>query len=212
MTHGFDKEYWEQHWQRGRSDGPGGKPAIPPNPYLAQETRDLVPGTALDAGCGAGAEAIWLAEHGWRVTAVDISSEALARASERAATSAASDRIQWVEADLTVWEPGRQFDLVTAHYAHPSIPQLRFYDRVAAWVAPGGTLLVVGHLHTHGTTDHAHGQGPPEEATATAAAVTAGLGHDGWTVVTAAEHHRTLGGHGDQAVELHDVVVRATRR
>ena len=45
---------------------------------------ELTPGTALDAGCGAGAEAIWLAAAGWQVTAADISSQSLARAAERA--------------------------------------------------------------------------------------------------------------------------------
>ena len=43
-----------------------------------------MPGTALDAGCGEGAEATWLASRGWDVTAADISAEALARAAARA--------------------------------------------------------------------------------------------------------------------------------
>ncbi|MEK8108387.1 class I SAM-dependent methyltransferase [Micromonospora sp. M12] len=73
----------------------------------------------MDAGCGTGAEAIWLASHGWQVTAVDISSEALARAAVRAEGSAVSDRVRWVEADLTTWAPKTRFDLVTTHYAHP---------------------------------------------------------------------------------------------
>jgi SAM-dependent methyltransferase len=184
----------------------------PPNPYLAREASGLVPGTALDAGCGAGAEAIWLASHGWQVTAADISTEALARAADRAATSGAPERVQWVEADLSVWDPGTQFDLVTTHYAHPAMPQLEFYDRIAEWVAPGGTLLVVGHMHTHSATGDGHGHQPPAEASATAAAVTARLDDTEWEIVTAEERHRTLAGHGGREVPLHDVVVRATRR
>ncbi|MFQ1002683.1 class I SAM-dependent methyltransferase [Modestobacter sp. SSW1-42] len=204
MTHGFDSDYWDQHWQ-DRAGGPGSMAGAPPHPYLARELAGLVPGTALDAGCGAGAEALWLAEHGWQVTAADISAAALARAAVRAAASAAGDRVRWVEADLGVWEPDTAFDLVTTHYAHPAGPQLAFYDRLASWVAPGGTLLVVGHRHTHG-----HGDGPPAEASVTAAAVTARLDDAGWRVVTAEEPQRTLpGGHGRR---LDDVVVRATRR
>lgn len=145
----------------------------PPNPYLAREAGGLVPGTVLDAGCGAGAEAIWLASHGWQVTAADISAEALARAADRSATSGASERVRWVEADLGVWDPGTPFDLVTTHYAHPAMPQLEFYDRIAEWVTPGGALLIVGDLHTHSATGDGHQ--PPAEASATAAAVTARL-------------------------------------
>lgn len=211
MTHGFDKEFWEQHWQQSGADGPGSMAASPANPYLARETGDLTPGTALDAGCGAGAEAIWLASHGWRVTAADISSAALAAAVERAASAGLAEGVEWVEADLGVWDPGARFDLVTTHYAHPAMPQLDFYERIAGWVAPGGTLLVVGHLHSHdtGSTGHQHGGGPPAEASVTAAAVTARLDDTLWEVVTAEECRRVLDG---PEVPLDDVVVRATRR
>ncbi|GII34211.1 class I SAM-dependent methyltransferase [Planotetraspora mira] len=210
MTHGFDKDFWERHWRQGSAEGPGSMGGNPPNPYLARETSGLTPGTALDAGCGGGAEAIRLAFDGWHVTAADISSEALARAAERAAASGAPEHLQWVEADLSVWSPGLRFDLVMTHYAHPAMPQLEFYDRIAGWVAPGGTLLIVGHLHTPGSTGHGHH--PPAEASVTSAAITARLDDREWEIVTAEEHLRTLTGHGGPAVPLHDVVVRATRR
>ena len=134
MTHPFDKEYWDQIWQGDRA---ASMAASQPNPHLVREVGDLAPGTALDAGCGAGAEAIWLATRGWQVTAADIATEALAHAAERAAASGVAGRVQWVEADLSTWEPGARYDLVTTHYAHPAMPQLEFYDRIASWVAPG---------------------------------------------------------------------------
>ncbi|SEO64523.1 class I SAM-dependent methyltransferase [Amycolatopsis saalfeldensis] len=190
-THDFDRPYWERHWQQARRNGPG--PA--PNPYLLRETGALKPGTALDAGCGEGGEARWLAEHGWDVTAADISAEVLARAGR------VPSSVDWVQADLTDWTPGRQFDLVMTHYAHPSIPQLAFYDRIAEWVAPGGTLLIVGHLHGH----------HPAEATATAANITARLAVAKWAIVTADEQARTVTAPDGRSVSLHDVVVRATR-
>ena len=233
MTPDFDKGYWEDHWQPGRPAGPGSLGDNPPSPYLAEQLGGLAAGRALDAGCGAGAEAIWLAERGWRVTAADISAQALARAAGRAAAAGVAELVDWVEADLSVWEPGHDVDLVMTHYAHPSIPQLEFYDRLAAWVAPAGTLLIVGHLrqhdgngnghghgHDHGAghrtgqaeEDHAHGQQPPAEASVTAADITARLDPAAWQVVTALEQSRTMTGEGGRAVQLRDVVVRATRR
>ncbi|MCR6487512.1 methyltransferase domain-containing protein [Amycolatopsis sp. OK19-0408] len=182
MTHDFDQPYWEQHWRQAPRHAAGA-----PNPHLVRETADLPPGTALDAGCGRGAEARWLATRGWAVTAVDIAAEALDDA----------PGVRWVRADLTTWTPGTAFELVTTHYAHPSMPQLAFYDRVAGWVAPGGTLLIVGH-----GGQHAHAPVTPE-------AVTARLDPSAWTVVTAAEHVREVPG---RSVPLHDVVVRARRR
>jgi SAM-dependent methyltransferase len=209
VTHSFDKAYWQQHWQQTHDDRPGSMAGNPPNPYLARETVGLTPGTALDAGCGAGAEAIWLASHGWQVTAADISADALTRAADRATARRLPESIRWVEADLTAWEPGTRFDLVTTHYAHPTMPQLDFYQRICDWVTPGGTVLIVGHLHTgHG---HGHGHGHPAEATVTLADITAGLDAAKWEIVTAEEHQRPVGGPGGQTVFLHDVVVRATR-
>jgi SAM-dependent methyltransferase len=210
MEHDFDKDYWEQHWLQAPSSGPGTARASNPNPHLVHETSGLSPGTALDAGCGEGAEAIWLASLGWRVTAADIASKALARAAVSAEGSAAYGRVQWVEVDLSTWEPDRQFDLVTTNYAHPAMPQLAFYQRVSTWVAPGGTLLIVGHLNNPETAGHGHH--PPTEASVTTADSTAGLDSSRWEIVTADERVRTLPGPAGHAKSLHDVVVRATRR
>jgi SAM-dependent methyltransferase len=212
MTHGFDRSYWDEHWQ-DRTGGPASMAGSPPHPHLARELAELAPGTALDAGCGAGAEALWLAERGWQVTAVDISTAALAHAARRAEGSAAADRVRWLQADLGVWAPAGPFDLVTTHYAHPAMPQLDLYDRLAGWVAPGGTLLVVGHRHGAAASGHGDGHGqPPAAATVTAAAVTARLDPATWDVVTAEEPQRTVPGPDGRDRTLHDVVVRAVRR
>ncbi|WP_019876823.1 SAM-dependent methyltransferase [Sporichthya polymorpha] len=212
-THTFDEQYWERHWGAGAASSMG---TAPPNPYLVIELSDLSPGTALDAGCGAGAEAIWLAERGWQVTAADIATEALARAAARASAAGVDGRVDWVQADLSTWEPAGSFDLVMTHYAHPAIPQLEFYDRIAAWVAPGGTLLIVGHLGGHGN-GHGHGHGhdgekPPPEATVTAASITARLDPAAWEIVTAVETERTVPRPDGSTKRLADVVIRARRR
>ncbi|MFH5232680.1 class I SAM-dependent methyltransferase [Antrihabitans spumae] len=212
QPHSFDKTYWDDIWHGDRAMAMA---AGQPNPHLIREIGDLAPGTALDAGCGAGTEAIWLAAHGWEVTAADISADALARATEKAAEAVVSDRVRWVEADLSTWEPDARYDLVTTHYAHPAMPQLEFYDRIASWVAPGGTLFIVGHLHrgSHGDgSAHGHGHGdhlPPASASATAGAITARLDPASWDVSTAHESQRTVVGPDGKESTIHDVVVKA---
>ncbi len=65
MTHEFDKDYWDRHWQRARSSDSTAPSESSPSggaePVRRSRDGRLVPGTALDAGCGEGAEAIWLA-------------------------------------------------------------------------------------------------------------------------------------------------------
>jgi len=203
MSEQFDKEFWEAHW----SDAAHGSVGPSPHPGLDAEIDVLDPGTALDAGSGEGAEAVWLAAHGWEVTAVDISAEALRRASRR--VSERSDRISWIEADLSSWQPATSFDLVMTFYAHPTIPQLAFYERIATWVAPGGTLLIVGHGQAHGHgRDHAH----PEEAVTDPERIRSVLDPAEWDLQTAEVRERTAGERHGHPVALRDVVVRARRR
>ena len=202
MTDEFDKTYWETHWDRAVA----GAARLPPHPALEAELADLPPGAALDAGAGEGAEALWLAAHGWEVTAVDISAEALRAATERAPAQA---DVTWVEADLTTWEPDRSFELVTTFYAHPTIPQLAFYERIARWVAPGGTLLIVGH-ESHGHSD-GHGHGHPDNAVTTPEAIRALLDPQAWVVQTAEVRERAVGERHGHGMLLRDVVVRARR-
>ena len=144
------------------------------------------------------------------MTAADIAAGALARAKDRAARLPAPARVDWVRADLTSWAPAAPFDLVVTCYAHASLPQLAFYQRIADWVSPGGTLLIVGHLSSHGTGSS--DDEPPEHATVTAGDITAALEGPGWDIVTAEEHARTVTGPGGPPAGWRDAVVRATRR
>ncbi|TMQ82650.1 class I SAM-dependent methyltransferase, partial [Actinomadura soli] len=119
-----------------------------PNHMLVQEISDLEPGTALDLGCGEGGDAIWLAGRGWRVTATDISGVALERAARHADAAGVADRIDFQRHDLGESFPEGVYDLVSAaflHFPKEGLPREPILRAAAAAVAPGGTLLIVGH-------------------------------------------------------------------
>jgi len=116
-----------------------------PNRFLVAETQALPPGRALDLACGEGRSALWLAERGWRVTAVDYSGVALEKAQRLAERRGVE--VDWVLADLLDYEPEAcAFDLVLVLYLHVSGDERRrILARAAGAVAPGGTFLLVGH-------------------------------------------------------------------
>ncbi|HVC75384.1 MAG TPA: class I SAM-dependent methyltransferase [Candidatus Micrarchaeaceae archaeon] len=116
-----------------------------PNRFLVSEVADLTPGRALDLGCGEGRNAIWLAERGWRVSGVDFSQAGLDKARRLAVDRGVE--VTWVRADLLDYEPDHgAFDLVILMYIHLPAAQLADVMKTAsAALAPGGTLLVVGH-------------------------------------------------------------------
>ena len=116
-----------------------------PDPTLVDEIGSLPPGRALDLGAGDGRNATWLAERGWKVTAVDFSGVALERGRSRAEAGGVS--VDWQLADLLEWSPeARAFDLVTLFFFHlPGSERRGVYARAADAVAPGGTLLIVAH-------------------------------------------------------------------
>lgn len=203
--HDFGKDYWERHWTP--ADDTGKHRGASVNPYIVSETRHLKPGTALDAGCGTGAEAIWLARNSWRVTGADISRSALSVAAEHAGEAPVKDQMSWVEADLALWEPNQRWDLVVTNYAHPAIPQLDFYRRIADWVVPGGTLLIVGHLHDPGAGASHH----PRGASVTLREITELFTSPWWEIETARENTRLITRPDEGAVSLNDVIVRAHR-
>ena len=115
------------------------------DPSLEEEVARLTPGRALDLGAGAGGNAVWLARRGWRVTGVDFSSVALERA--RALARAHGVAVDWVLADLLEWRPPEaSFDLVILVFIHMAPADRQVVHRMAVRaLAPGGTLLVVGH-------------------------------------------------------------------
>ncbi len=189
-----------------------------PNPQLVAEARDLKPGRALDLGCGEGADALWLAEQGWTVTALDVSAVALERGAAHAAEAGHAERITWQQQDLTEWVPEPVFDLVSAQFLHS--PLLSWRDSLAsaaAAVAPGGTLLVVGH-HPHGLppwSSHHHDTEAfftPEQL-AEELRLEGGLRlHEGpWRVDVLTARERTVTGPDGEPATILDAVLKATK-
>jgi SAM-dependent methyltransferase len=134
------RERWNHRWAGERAHA-----STAPSRFLAAEVADLRPGTALDLACGAGRNAVWLAEHGWRVTAVDFSGVALGMARSLAAQRRVE--VDWIEADVVTWAPpARAYDLVCVLYLQlPALERGTALARAAAALRAGGTLLIVGH-------------------------------------------------------------------
>ncbi len=185
-----------------------------PNAHLVAEAADLAPGAALDVGSGEGADAIWLAERGWRVTAVDISTVALQRGAAHAAQVGAgvAQRITWLHADLIDWVPTKaSYDLVSAQFMHlPKHPREALFGRLATSVTPGGSLLIVGHHPSDLQTTVS--RPPLPELFFTASDVAASLDPHEWdTTVNEARPRTTLDPDG-HTVTVHDAVLRAVRK
>lgn len=197
----MDAQFWDQRY-RNRDQLFSGNP----NGVLVTEVSGLPPGQALDVGCGEGADALWLANHGWQVTALDISQVALERAARAAGNTPC---MAWTRADLTTTPPPvAAFDLVSIQYFPlPHQPGDTALRGLLAALAPGGTLLVVGHDLADLPPDNEHAIDPshyyrPDEI--------AGFLDDTWTVLIDETRPRATpappGTH-----HTHDTVLRARR-
>jgi SAM-dependent methyltransferase len=178
-----------------------------PNGVLVSEVRDLRPGRVLDVGCGEGADALWLAEQGWEVTALDVSPVALERAAREAAVRAV--QVNWLHSGLVEAAlPPASFDLVSAQY--PALLRTDANHAELALlnaVAPGGVLLVVHHPAP--TADQAHAQGFDLRDYVTLADIAALL-DDGWQIeVNEIRPRHVATGAGAHHTE--DVILRARR-
>ena len=137
MEHG---ENWDERYA-----AVGRRFSIHPDTAMVELVTPLPPGQALDLGAGEGRNSLWLARHGWTVTAVDGSSVALDRM--RAAADAEGLSVSPVQADLGDFlRRGDTFDLVGIANIHPSPEERVVLLRAAVGaVRPGGHLFLVGH-------------------------------------------------------------------
>ncbi|MEU0554460.1 class I SAM-dependent methyltransferase [Dactylosporangium sp. NPDC006015] len=131
------EHFWDEHYRTHSAPGQRA------NPLLVETAGERTPGTALDLGCGAGGDTFWLARHGWRVTAVDVSGTAV----ERIRARAGDLDVTAERHDLATSFPGGTFDLISAQYLQTPLPldRARVLRTAAAALRPGGLLLVVDH-------------------------------------------------------------------
>jgi 2-polyprenyl-3-methyl-5-hydroxy-6-metoxy-1,4-benzoquinol methylase len=203
----LDHDYWDRLWSKTLREHAGKVALRAPNAHLQAEFATLPPGPALDAGCGHGAETLWLAARGWRVDALDFSPTALAygRAQAERAGPAVAGRVDWIEGDLAHWTPAAErYDLVACLHVHVAGAVEAMVKRMAAGVAPGGTLFLVGHRPVDPATGAATAAANQVQVSVEAAL--AALDAAAWEFLVAEERPRAIAGTGV------DAVVRARRR
>ncbi|WP_307799843.1 SAM-dependent methyltransferase [Micromonospora antibiotica] len=207
MTGALDAEsFWEQHHRARRGGGVGH-----PNPVLEETAGTLPPGDALDLGCGAGGDTIWLARHGWQVTAVDISTAAVERVRARARQLGVDGRVTGEQHDLARSFPDGQFDLISAQYLHTpfALDRARVLRTAAHALRPGGRLLIVDHGSTApwswNRDPDTHYPSPGETAAELA------LDPTRWSVVRADMPRRRATGPGGRSATVTDNVLLIQR-
>lgn len=201
----MDADFWNTRYRESERIWSGD-----PNPQLVAEASPLIPGTALDAGCGEGADALWLARRGWHVTAVDFASAALDKGEAEAKRQGLDERITWLCEDLTSWRPDQEFDLVSAQFFHlTSALRDQGLRNLASVVGHGGSFLVVGHnrqdVKTHtGHERHAEMLFNPSE-------VEVLLDPEVWRIQVSEARDRVVDAEGEPFTYV-DTVVHAVRR
>lgn len=180
---------------------------VAPNRWVEREAVELPPGVALDLACGEGRNAIWLAGRGWRVHAVDFSAAGLATGAALEQRAPGKVPIRWTVGDATGYVAPEPVDLALLCYLQLDASGRRAAVRAAALaLAPGGTLLVIGH-DSRNLTD---GTGGPQHPSVlfTAADIEADIDGLGLLVEKSEEALRPVDGADRPAI---DAVVRAVR-
>lgn len=202
----FERDYWESAYSEEERRWSGN-----PNAQLVAEASDLPVGTAIDVGCGEGGDVVWLAKQGWKVTALDFAQAALDRTREHAEQAGVADHVDYERGDLRDWSArGRTWDLVSSQFVHePDGGMVPVVKALAAAVAPGGTLLVVGH----DPSDHEHGGPALAEARFSAEEIVSALDPAEWSSIVAETRRRVASRHlGHENVAMVDAVLVARKR
>jgi SAM-dependent methyltransferase len=178
-----------------------------PNSSLVALVDNLEPGSVLDVGCGEGADAIWLAGRGWRVTALDVSKVAIDRAKVHAQD--AGVEVQWLHSGLLEADvSSHAFTLVSAQY--PALLRTTSHDAeraLLAAVAPRGYLLFVHHADIDVEVVRSHGCDPDDYVSPDDVA---SLLDSDWKIISNERRPRVVTA-GAGAGHVEDIVVFARR-
>jgi len=187
-----------------------------PNQFVAAELADLGPGRALDVACGEGRNALWLADRGWHVTAVDFSLAGLdkGRALQAGHEHGKDMDIDWVHADVVEHDFAPSgfdggFDLALVAYLQvPAADRHTVVRRTFGSLDVGGTFFLVAH----DSTNLIEGTGGPQDAAVlyTAKDVLADLDGERFDVLRAERVARTVAGAEPDRL-AYDALVRLVR-
>ncbi|MCC5949554.1 MAG: class I SAM-dependent methyltransferase [Nitriliruptoraceae bacterium] len=178
-----------------------------PNTFVERELSGYPRGRALDLAAGEGRNALWLAEQGFEVEAVEFSAVAIDKG--RAIAQRRGVEVTWTAADLTSAPQLDPADVVVLAYLQLPVEPLAAIHRHVAhtMVRPGGTVLVVAHARRNVTDGHGGPSAP--EVCPTVEEVTSALTDGGLAVVHAGEVTREVATDHGSATAI-DVLVRAT--
>ena len=178
---------WDERYRSGEFCS--GNAQSSPTPLLVNTAQQLPARRALDLACGIGRNALWLAEHGWRVTAVDGASAAIEVLRSRAAERSLS-----IDATVTDIERGEfriqpaNWDLITICY----YLQRDLFHQAKEGLVPGGVLLAIVHITEQGEEPTAHRLPPGELA----------RHFDGWEILHSYEGAPRDGAHKRLVAEI----------
>lgn len=199
--------FWQERYAQShsRTRGKAGQ-------LLQDLVAELPPGRVLELGCSTGDDSLWLAEQGWQVTAVDISSHAIQTATRLAQAAGLLAQIEFEACDLTQSIPKGEFELVCALYFQSpfDFPRAEILRQASAQIVSGGHLLVVTHA-----------SGPPwgEQhkkdfvfPTLASEWEDLGLSSEAWEVKEFKLHARLACGPQGQEAEVNDNLIFVRRR
>jgi SAM-dependent methyltransferase len=153
---------WNEHYATGHLPWDTGDP----DPHLVElvEQGAIVPGRALEVGCGTGTNALWLASRGFDVHGIDIAPLAIEQAQAKSRAAGAAKLKLSVLDFLRDELPAGPFDVVfdrgVFHVFDDATDRARFAERVAGLLRPGGHWLCLAGSTEGPPRDH----GPPRRS------------------------------------------------